>query len=126
MSERGEECLVQQLVPEAAVETLRKCVLGWLAWRDVVPVDTRLLRPAQDRHAGQFGAVVGDTGDGAAAAGNDSVELTGHAAPGEGGIGHQAEAFTGEVVDDDQDPEAPAIGQSIAHEVHGPSLVWSL
>jgi len=45
MSERGEQRLVQQLVTQPAIETLDESVLGWLAGRDVVPLDVGVLRP---------------------------------------------------------------------------------
>ena len=57
MNELGEQGLVQQLIAQPAVKALDKGVLLWLAWRDVVPLDLLLLRPAQDRHAGQLSAV---------------------------------------------------------------------
>ena len=39
MVQRREQGLVQQLVPEAAIEALYEGILGRLAGRDVVPVD---------------------------------------------------------------------------------------
>ena len=60
MHERGEQGLVQQLIAQPAVAPLDEGVLLWLVWRDVVPLDLLLLSPAQGRHAGQLGAVVGD------------------------------------------------------------------
>src|SRR5947199_2010382 len=62
VSERCEECLVEQLVAELAVEALDEGVLRRLAWGDVVPIDAGLLAPAQDRSAGQLGAIVADDG----------------------------------------------------------------
>ena len=58
--ERDEQRLVEAFVAQAAVEALDLAVLLRLAWRDVVPLDRALLRPPQDRQAGQFGAVVAD------------------------------------------------------------------
>jgi len=60
MGEAGEDCLDQELVPQARIEAFDEPVLIWLARRDVVPLDVALLVPAQDRHAGQLGAVVAD------------------------------------------------------------------
>ena len=76
VSERAEQCLVQQLIAEPAVEALNEGVLRGLARRDVVPFDLGLLRPAQDRHAGELGAVVGNARRGSTALGDDRVELT--------------------------------------------------
>src|SRR3546814_13221432 len=47
-------------VPQPTVEALDEAVLLRFARRDVMPFDPLLLAPAQDRHAGQLGAVVGD------------------------------------------------------------------
>src|SRR3546814_2058905 len=58
MAERHEQRLVEALVTQAAVEALDIAVLLRLARRDVVPLDRSLLRPSQDRQAGQLGAVV--------------------------------------------------------------------
>lgn len=59
MGERGEQRLVQTLVAQAAEEGFCKSILLRLARRDVVPLNPHFLRPAQDRAAGQFGAVGG-------------------------------------------------------------------
>lgn len=55
LSQRLEEGLVEAFVPEPPDEALGKGVLLRFAGGDVVPFDPALLRPAQDRHAGQFG-----------------------------------------------------------------------
>ena len=60
MGEAGEDRLDQELVPQARIEAFDEPVLIWLARRDVVPLNIAFLAPAQDRHAGQFGAVVAD------------------------------------------------------------------
>src|SRR5215469_14968706 len=62
MGERAEQRLVQQLVAQTAVEALDERILLRFARCDVVPFDAAVLRPAQDRRAGQLGAVVGNTG----------------------------------------------------------------
>ncbi len=53
-----EHRFVQQFVPEPGVEALDAGVLLRLSRRDVVPFDLLFLRPAQDRHAGELGAIV--------------------------------------------------------------------
>src|SRR5579871_708465 len=53
MTEGDEQRLVQELIAQPSVEALDKGVLYRLARRDVVPFDLALLRPAQDREAGQ-------------------------------------------------------------------------
>src|SRR6185437_11842383 len=47
LRQRVEQCLVEQLVPEAAVEALDEGVLDRLAGVDVVPSDAPLVGPAQ-------------------------------------------------------------------------------
>ena len=47
---------------------------------------------------------------GPAALGDDGVELAGDPTARERGVGHQAQAFPGEVVDHGQDAESPAVG----------------
>ena len=75
MGERREQCLVQQLVTQSAIEALDKGILLWLARCDVMPFDPRLLGLAQDRHAGQLSAVVGDTHHGTATRRNEGIEF---------------------------------------------------
>jgi len=58
MIERGEQRLVQKLVPQPAIKALHECVLLRLAWCDVVPADACILRPTQDGDAGEFGPIV--------------------------------------------------------------------
>ena len=55
---RGEQCLVQALIPQASVEALNAGVLGGLPGSDVAPLHLLILRPAQDRGRGQLRAVV--------------------------------------------------------------------
>ena len=50
--------LVEQLVAQAAVEGLGEAVLHRLARRNVMPVDTVIVRPLQDRIRGQLSAIV--------------------------------------------------------------------
>jgi hypothetical protein len=105
---------------------LSKGVLGGLAWGDVVPLDRGLLRPFEDREAGQLGAVVGDQAQGLATPGDDGIELARHPGAGERGVGHQAETFPGEVIDHRQDAEPPPVGEAVAQEVKRPALIRSL
>jgi len=60
IGEDGEDRLVQELVAQPCAETLDEPVLAGLARSDIVPLDIPLLRAAQDRHTGQFGAIVAD------------------------------------------------------------------
>jgi len=76
LGERSEEGLVEQLVAQSSVEALDEGILLRLARRDVMPFDLRLLRPAQDRHAGQLGAVVGNDHRRTVARYNEGVGLS--------------------------------------------------
>src|ERR1700737_2353032 len=91
-----------------------------------MPFDGALLRPAQDRHAGQLGAVVGDARGGLAARGDNRAELAPDPPAGKRGIGDERQAFAGEVVDDGEDAKPPAVAQLIMQEIQRPVLVWAL
>jgi hypothetical protein len=45
----SEQMLVGAFVAEAAVQAFHEGILDWFAWRDVAPLDTRVLLPSQDR-----------------------------------------------------------------------------
>ena len=93
VGQRGEQCLVQEFIPELAVEALDEGILGRLARRDVVPCDLLLLCPPQHRHAGEFGSVVADDRRRPAASDDDDVEFADHPLPGQGGVCHEDETF---------------------------------
>src|SRR5690606_3424087 len=82
VGQRGEQHFVQQLVPQAPVEALDEGVLGWLTRGDVVPFDAGILRPLEDRHAGELSAVVRDQAQRSPALGDDGIQLAGD--PGSG------------------------------------------
>jgi hypothetical protein len=117
---------VQKLVAQATIETLDKGVLLWLAEGDIMPVDAGFLRPAQDRHAGQLGAIVGDASNRLAALGADRIELASDPKDGERGICDKRQAFAGEVVEGGEDAKPPAIAQLIMQEIQRPAVVRTL
>ena len=80
----------------------------------------------QDRRAGQLGAIVGDTGGGFTAFSNNRVERAPDPLPGQRGIGYQRQALAGEIVDDGENAEAPAVTELVMHKIHRPALVWAL
>lgn len=49
--------LIQAFVSQLSIETLDEAILLGLAWRDIVPIYTRILNPFEDRHADELGAV---------------------------------------------------------------------
>src|SRR6185437_10491152 len=126
VSERCEECLIEQFVAQTAVEALDEGVLGRFARRDVVPFDPRFLRPAEDRHAGELRAVVADDRQGLAAPSDDGIEFAADAQARERGIGHQGQALSREVVHHREDTEPAAVAELVAQEVQRPALVRPL
>jgi len=74
----------------------------------------------------QLGAVVADDHARIAAQFSDPIELAGDAQPGERRVHDQAQAFSGEVVDQRQDTEAPAADQCVGHEVERPAQIATL
>jgi hypothetical protein len=60
LGQRREQRLVQQLIPQPAIEALDEGILHRFARRDVVPCDVALIGPCQDSVAGEFAAVVAD------------------------------------------------------------------
>lgn len=89
MSERCEKRLVQQLVAQPTIEAFDENVLLRLARRNVVPIDPGLLRPAQDRHTGEIGAVVGHAARRPAARHSHRIQLSGDPGARQRGIGNQ-------------------------------------
>ena len=59
-------------------------------------------------------------------AGDDGIELAHDPQAGQRGIGDQRQAFPREVVDDRQNAEAAAVGESIRQEVQAPALIGAL
>jgi len=78
MAQGGEQRFVETFIPQPAVEAFAEAVLLRLARRDVVPGDASLLRPAQDGHRGQLGAVVADNAARLAADRDCRIQLTCH------------------------------------------------
>src|SRR6266550_6204327 len=60
MGKGREQGLVEAFVPQPAVEALDERILLRLSGRDIMPLDAVLLRPAQHRHAGELGTVIGN------------------------------------------------------------------
>lgn len=78
LGQRREQRLVQQLIPQPAVEALDEGILRRLARRDVMPVDPGGISPSQDGVAGEFGAVVADHHLRLAALAEQAIRLTGN------------------------------------------------
>src|SRR6266478_10033295 len=76
LAEVREQVLVEALVTQTAVEALYEAILHRFAGRDVVPFDTVVLLPAQDRVRGQLSAVVAHDHAGIAAQFGNAIEFT--------------------------------------------------
>ena len=98
----------EALVTQSAVEALYEAILHQFAGRNVVPFDITLLLPGQDGVRGQLGAVVADDHSGVAPQFGDTIQLTCDPQTGERGVDHQGQAFSGEVIDQREDAEAPS------------------
>ena len=70
-----EQRLVEQLVPQPAIEALGEGILDRLARSDVVPVDPLPVGEAEDGVRGELGAVVADNHFEPVAAGDECLEL---------------------------------------------------
>ena len=53
-----EQRIFETSIPKAAIEYLDKTVLNRFAGLNVMPFETGLMIPIENRHNGQFGAVV--------------------------------------------------------------------
>lgn len=123
MSQRRERCFVEALVAEAAIEAFNETVLQRLSRRAVMPFDMCLLAPPENRHRGQFGAVIRDNGSGPSTTVHDRIEFSRNTQTRKGGVGHQCQAFTCEVVDYGQNTKPPSISERIADEIEAPPFV---
>ena len=115
--EGEEQGLVQQLVPHLAIETLDVAVLHGLPRHDVVPLDPLILRPGEDGVRGELGPVVADDQAGPTSAVDESRQLPRDSVSGHRGVRDGRQALVGDIIDDIEDPEAPAVGHLIVHEV---------
>jgi hypothetical protein len=117
-----EYLLVQELVAKPADEALDESVLLRLARHDVVPVEAGAVGPRQDSARGQLRTIIADDRRRRTMPGNEPIELARHAYPGDRRVGDRCQALASEVVDHDQDPEAPG-GKAVRDEVERPALI---
>ena len=130
MSQRGEQHSIQAFVAQLAVEPkagealpFDKGILGWLARSGGVPFHAPLLRPAQDCHAGQLGAVVADDHVRLTTLADDRCQLSRHPGTPDRRVRDQPHALPVKVIDDAQDTEAPPAHEAFRAEVQRPTLV---
>lgn len=112
-----EDLLVQKFVPEAAVEAFDEGILLGLARVDLVPRHAILVGPFQDGPTGELGSIVADNTAGFAVDPDKGAEFTGNPSAGQAGIGNQAQAFPGAVVDQRQNPKLPRGAEAVRYEV---------
>lgn len=86
-----EQGLVQEFVPQAAVEALEEGILGRLSGRDIVPVKLAVSRELQDRVRGELGPIVADNRLGLAAGVEPRCQLARHPCARQGGVGDQGQ-----------------------------------
>jgi hypothetical protein len=115
--EAEEQGLIQEFVPQAALEALADPVLHRPAWCDEVPGHLVLGYPGENCVRGELGAVVGDDQLWLSAPGNQVRELAGDPLARYRRVGDCRQALLGDIVEDVQDPEAPAAGPLIVEEV---------
>ena len=89
-------------------EALDESVLLRLAWIDVMPFDTVLTGPFQDRLAGELGPVVADDASGFAVDPDQGIEFPRHPCPRYAGVGNQGKVLAAEIIVDRQDAELAA------------------
>ena len=87
IGQRREQPFVWELVAEPPIEALDEAILDGFSRCDVVPADGRALAPGRDRHRSERGSIVGNHSLGAAASGDDLIELAHHPGAGTGGGG---------------------------------------
>src|SRR6218665_2257101 len=75
LRQRREQGFVEAFVAEAAIEAFHEAVLHWLARRDVMPVDVRVLAPFQNGHACHLRAIIGNNRSWLSSPGDDSIEF---------------------------------------------------
>ncbi len=117
---------VEAFVAEAAVQALHEGILHRLARGDVMPLDAAIFLPDQHRPAGQFRAVVADYHQRQATLFSEVVQFACDTNSGERRVDYERQTLSGEVIDDHQHPEAPAVSQHVRDEVEAPALVWAL
>ena len=116
--------LVQALVSEPAVEALDEGVLNGLAGLDEVQPHAPLVGPLVQHQAGELRSVVKDDPRGRLAAlGDQPVEYLHHPRPWKRRVYLDRQRLAGKGVDDAEEADPAAPGQSVANEVQAPELI---
>ncbi len=123
VSEACEDGLVEEFIAQATIERLDESVLGWLAGRDVMPVNAVSVLPVEDGARSKFCSIVADNGLRLAIEPDQLVEFASDARAGERCVSDQTEAFAGAVVDHAEDAEAPPWLEDIRQKVERPAFI---
>jgi len=112
-----EDFLVEQLVPQAAVEAFDERVLLRFAGIDVVPRHGILVSPLQDCPAGELRAVVADNAAWLAIDPDQGTKLPDNPCPRQASVCNKAQAFPRAIVYDRQHSKLPRSSEAVGHEV---------
>ena len=123
MIKRREQGLVEQFVTQASIEALVEAILHGLPRRDIMPFDTLLLRPTEDRVAGELGPVVADYHFRLASVRDDPMKLPNDPIARQRRVSDEAYAFPSAYIDHSQNPEPAPVGQLVRHKVERPAFV---
>src|SRR5437899_6914589 len=124
VSEGEKPMLVQALVSEPAVEALDEGVLNGLARLDEVQPHAPLLGPLVQHQAGELRSIVQhDLLRRLAALGDQPVEHLRHPRPWKRRVYLDRQRLASDGVDDAEEADAAAPGQSVANEVQAPELI---
>src|ERR671912_1193787 len=124
--ERVEDLAVEQLVPEFRVKALDVAVLPWAAWGDIDGLCAYSRDPALDCLAGELGPIVGPYVAGHAAQDEEVGQHVDHVGPLELSCDPDRQAFAGELVEDIEHPDLPAVMGPGLDKVVGPDVVGVL
>jgi hypothetical protein len=126
LGERLEPVLVQTFIPKLPVKALDVAVLHGTPRLDQHVANSVCLRPGHEHPAGEFWAVVGTHHARIPPKGRGLIEDPCHRLTRDAKVGGDVDAFMADIVSDGQAFEAPAIGQTVANEIHAPHLIDGL
>jgi hypothetical protein len=121
--EIDKQAFIEKFVTHTAIEGFDVAVLHRPTWCDVVPFDTMVLRPGQDRIRRELRSVIGDDHAGLAARIHEGRQLSRNSFARDRCVGDRCQTFAGHVVNDVKNAEAPAEGELIVDEVERPARI---
>ena len=123
LSQAGEPMQVHAVLAELAVEAFREGILRRLSALYEAQSHTCSLSSQEHRLGGELRAIVQNQGPGQWPSCSEFIEVSGQAGAGDPRVNDLADVLAGEVFDEVEDPEPPAIGELIGQEVRGPAFV---